>query len=262
MTTAAPACFIVGMGETEYELFDDYEFEPTAWDLALEIGLGPDPETDRPALDELADAMLVWAKGPELDRLTDDAIDRLWSAELASEIRDGLGRVAAQGEEWAAAATAARLEFERTQQRSPLARAVTQHLAMWLGDLDVPFLFCPCCIDLAVAHADRPARRRLALQAAILARRNAEVGDDEVQAALTRTGSQSPVERLATEGRRTAVRRRLGRVGRLGRDSIPALATELRALAAEPLPERAVDDDVWGAVCTALLAEVARPDLN
>jgi len=82
------------------------------------------------------------------------------------------------------------------------------------------------------------------------------------QAAIARTGSQSPVERLATEERRTAVRLRLGRVGRLGRDSIPALATELRALAVEPLPERALDDDVWGAVCTALLAEVARPDLN
>lgn len=250
------------MGETEIELLDDFVFEPTAWDLAMAIGLGPDPETDRPALDELADAMLVWANGPELDRLTDDAIDRIWSAELASEVRDGLGRVAAHGEDWAPAARAALVEFERTRKRSPVARAVTQHLAMGLGDLDVPFLFCPCCIDEAVAHADRPARRGLALQAAILARRNAEVGDDEVQAALRRTGSQSPVDRLATKERRTAVRRRLGRVGRLGRDSIPALATELRALADEPLPERALDDDVWCAVCTALLAEVARPDLN
>jgi hypothetical protein len=36
----------------------------------------------------------------------------------------------------------------------------------------------------------------------------------------------------------------------------------LRAIAAEPLPARPEDDDVWEEVCTLLLAGVARPDLN
>ena len=44
--------------------------------------------------------------------------------------------------------------------------------------------------------------------------------------------------------------------------SLPVLAWELRAIAGEPLPERAEDDDVWEEVCTLLLAGVARPDLN
>jgi hypothetical protein len=43
---------------------------------------------------------------------------------------------------------------------------------------------------------------------------------------------------------------------------MPTLASELRALAAEPLPPRAEDDDVWEEVCTLLLAGLARPDLN
>ena len=35
-----------------------------------------------------------------------------------------------------------------------------------------------------------------------------------------------------------------------------------KAIAAEPLPERPADDDVWQAVCVHLLAEVGRPQLN
>ena len=43
---------------------------------------------------------------------------------------------------------------------------------------------------------------------------------------------------------------------------MPDLAVQLKALAAEPLPERAEEDDVWQEACVQLLAEVGRPDLN
>jgi hypothetical protein len=43
---------------------------------------------------------------------------------------------------------------------------------------------------------------------------------------------------------------------------MPDLAVELKALAAERLPDRAEDDDVWQEACAHLLAEVGRPDLN
>jgi len=43
---------------------------------------------------------------------------------------------------------------------------------------------------------------------------------------------------------------------------MPGLAAELRAIADETLPERVEDDDVWAVVCTALLADVARPERN
>jgi hypothetical protein len=79
---------------------------------------------------------------------------------------------------------------------------------------------------------------------------------------LADVASSSPLARLGTVERRAAVRARLGRLGELGRNSMPTLASELRALAAEPLPARAEDDDVWEEVCTLLLADLARPDLN
>jgi hypothetical protein len=43
---------------------------------------------------------------------------------------------------------------------------------------------------------------------------------------------------------------------------MPDLAVELKALASEPLPDSAEDDDVWQEACARLLADVGRPDLN
>ena len=63
------------MSEPELDLLDDFVFEPTAWDLAFSLGIGVDPETDPPVLDELADAMLMWAPEPTLERLTAPALD-------------------------------------------------------------------------------------------------------------------------------------------------------------------------------------------
>ena len=82
--------------------------------------------------------------------------------------------------------------------------------------------------------------------------------DDEVAAAL----AASAPGRLATDERRRAVRLRLGRLARLGRDSLRPLAAELDRIAAEPLPADPALDDVWEVVAYTLLAELAQPALN
>jgi hypothetical protein len=240
----------------------DFVFEPTSWDLAMSIGLVVDEERERAALDELSDAMLVWAEGPEVDRLTDEAVERIWSAELEESIRDGLLGLAAGEAEWRAAATAALIEFDRCPRRSEVARAVVQRLAMDVSQRDHPPLFCVCCLDLEVAAAPREERRALALRIAIVARRDAGVSDAELRSALAGAVSRSVVEGVGSAERRAAVRRRLGRIGRLGAQSVEALATELQAIAREPLPRTAGEDDVWNAVCEELLADIALPELN
>jgi hypothetical protein len=244
------------------DLPDDLPFEPTAWDLASAIGLGADEDTDRAALDELADAMLVWADGPELEQLTDRAVEALWSVELGSLIREGLRRVAKIDGEWASACTSALVELERSPLGAPVTRAVVQHLAMQLGSADHPVFFCPDCLDQQMSTASPDERRALAVQAVILARRNAAVSEAELRAALAAAAQHPPAVRLATVARRAAVRARLGRLGALGRESMPVLAAELRTIAAEPLPAQAEDDDVWQEACSHLLAEEARPGLN
>jgi hypothetical protein len=242
-------------------LLDDFVFEPNAWDFAVDLRIGVDPETDRAALDELADAMLVWAQGPELERLTDEAVERLWDAELEGMVREGIVRLSSQ-DGWEQGAAAALAEFDRDPPRSEVAREVVRYLAMQLGGADHPVFFCLCCIEEGLVRTEPPGRRGHAVRVAIVAARNAGVPASEIQAALADVAQCPPAERLGTAARRAAIRTRLGRLGELASESMPDLAVELKAIAAERLPEHAADDDVWQEACVHLLAEVGRPDLN
>jgi hypothetical protein len=251
-------CFV---DDGDLDLLDDFLFEPTAWDLAMAIGLGVEADDDREALDELADAMLMWANGPEVERLTTEALDRLWEDELERLIREGLVRLAAD-EGWEQGAATALAEFDRSPRDADVSREVVRHLAMQLGSNDHPVFFCLLCIDETLPRVEPGGRRELACRVAIVARRNAAVSEAEAREALAGFGSRAPATRLGTLERRQAVRARLGRLGALGEESMPGLAAELRAIAAEPLPKRVEDDDVWAVACTALLADVARPERN
>src|SRR5437867_11737616 len=143
MTADATAGFIGRMDDgdtwdpTAWDLDDEETFDPTAWDLAMAIRLGVDPDAHREALDELADAMLVWAD-EEADRLTPAAVSLLWNEELEADIRSGLERVAGRGEEWERAAAEALDEFERDPRQAAITAAVVQDLAAQLSQEDHP----------------------------------------------------------------------------------------------------------------------------
>jgi hypothetical protein len=232
------------LGSSSIRFVDDDEsvFEPNGWDIATDIGIRLDAELDRQALSELADAMLVWLDGPELERLTEEALDRLWSDEFEEIIREGLTRLA-ERDEWANAVTAAIVEFERDPRVAEVTRAVIRHLAMQLSQEDTPAFFCADCLDAAIEKASDGDRRALAIQTAVVSVR-------------------SEASTAGDVGQRRAVRDRLGRIGRLGRESVPALSSELVAIASEPLPARAEDDDVWDFVAQESLRRRMRPDLN
>ena len=249
-------------GPGDLELDDDVPFEPSAWDLAMCIRLGVEPETDRPALDELADAMLVWADDAESERLTDVAVQRLWSDELGEDIRAGLARVAAQGPEWRRSAVEALAALEQAPREAPVTRAVVQELATHLSSLDHPPFFCTCCIDEALVNVPVEQRREIARGVAIVAVRNVEFTDEELRAAARLVRVEDAVARLATPARRQAVRERLARIGRLARTSMPDLARELEVIGCEQPPERPEDDDVWRELCEFALDRVRRPELN
>jgi hypothetical protein len=234
-----------------------------AWGLAVAIGLMPDEEQDRPALDELADAMLVWADEEALDAVTTKAVEQVWGDELAGEIRAPLDLLTAD-DYWAADARRALEELDRVGPASAIARAVVQFVAQQLGNLDQGFSFCLCCLDELVQRLPASGRRAATVQAAVVAVRDVAVPEDEVRDALR----QHPVDRgavvrvLATDERRRAARRRLGQLGRLAARSMPVLAVELAALAEEEPPKDAGDDPVWLTICKALLDEEVRPELN
>jgi hypothetical protein len=240
---------------------DELTFEPTDWDLAMSIWLMVDEDSDRAALDELADAMLVWAKEETLDELTKDALAHLWEEELEEAIREGLTRASADPE-WSRAASRACQALDEHGEDSEIAHETVRHLAMQLGQEDQPFFACLCCIDDGLETVEPSAKREQARRAAVLARRNADISDSELHAAISQLGATDPADALGTPERREAVRRRLARLGRLGASSMPALAAELTRIGAEPLPAAASDDDVWIELCTWMLADAATPDLN
>ncbi|HEV7640699.1 MAG TPA: hypothetical protein VGO39_07535 [Gaiellaceae bacterium] len=241
-------------------LLDDVVFEPNGWDFAVSIGIGIDPETDPPALDELADAMLVWAEGDQLERLTDEALERVWDAELEGLVREGIVRLSGC-DGWEQGAAEVLAAFDRDPAGSEVAREVVRNLALQFGSADHP-LFCLCCVEEQLVRAEPAERRGHAVRVAIVATRNAAVPAAETRAALADAARWPPAARLGTLERRAAIRARLGRLGGLATESMPELAVELKALAAEPLPERPEDDDVWEEACVHVLAEVGRPELN
>lgn len=216
---------------------DDFIFEPNGWDMAVDMGIGLDPETDAEALDELADAMLLWIEGPALEALADAAVERIWSEELEKMIREGLGRLG-QRETWRAGVERALAEFDLDPRKAEVTREVVCHLAMELSHESVPVFFCIDCLEEQISYAGSNRRRTLALQAVSVVQRAIDPNDPSIQT-------------------RATVRSRLGRLGGLGRESVPNLAAELRLIAAETVPASPESDDVWRAVRDAKRAEVA-----
>src|SRR5437899_3301128 len=133
MTTRGSAASIELVSEHDLDLlddsFDDFVFEPNGWDMATDMWIRVDPETDREPLEELADAMLVWADEPVLERLTDEALGRIWDDELQGMIYDGLQRLIVR-DEWQAGVGAALAEFDRDPRGAEVSREVVRHLAM------------------------------------------------------------------------------------------------------------------------------------
>jgi hypothetical protein len=236
---------------------DDFHFEPTTWDLAVAIGLEPE-EPDRPALEELGDALLVNASEDVLAGLTTAAVDRLWSGELEHAIRDGLSALVARGDEWASAAADALASLDRDGPRAAVTAEVVRQLAWHLSTGDLPPFHCFDCLEEAVAAAPPGDRRGIAIQAALIGLHDADLRREEVLEALAHRDPTA----LATDERRRAVRRRLARLARFADGPLPAVAAELHKIAREPLPASASDDDAWRTVAAAALAAVAQPHLN
>lgn len=223
------------MAEAEFFDEDDFVFIPSCWDMAVELGIHADPETDREPLAELVDAVLVSLEGAEVDRLLPTALAALWSDELEAMIRDGLEELATR-EGWEGVVTRELAEFDHDPVAAEVSREVVCHLAMELAQDDLPHpLFCLHCLEEEVAAAPPEHRERVALRSAVICARWTD-------------------ETLAS---REAARRRLGRIGAHARDDLPALGTELCRIAAEPAPLRVEDDDIWRAIRSTLLAEAA-----
>ncbi len=242
-------------------VLDEFEsdLENAACFLAASIGLEPEPD-DRPALDELGDALLVSAGEEVVARLTAPAVEALWSSELEDGIREGLTARAASGG-WADEPAAVLADLDARGKESLIAHAVVQHLAQNVGNEGLNPFFCVCCIDERIENAPPSEHRRIACEVAQIAIRDIEIGDDELGSAARGSPVSAFATALATDERREAVRVRLRRIARLGATSVPALARELDSVLDETLPADPVEDVLWLAFCDSLV-ERLEPAFN
>jgi len=235
------------------------------WPMAMSLPLDLDLDDFRPAFDELADAMLVWLDDPALERATDQALDAVWDDGLASEVRRALVELTATDTWCRREARLALEDFDRHGRRSEMARAAAQVMGMQLSHDDIPPLFCLCCVDEAIGAApDADERRMLAASVAIVARRDVRLREEELLAALRQNAAQPRrvAVSLATPARRSAMRARLERIGRLSSESLSELSRELQTMLASDPPDDPAEDQLWLRLCEAALADVAAPELN
>jgi Arc/MetJ-type ribon-helix-helix transcriptional regulator len=229
------------------ELNDD----AVGW-LAVGIGLEHGPEDRCPEVDELGDALLVFADAETIQRLTPAAVDTLWNAELEGMIRDGLTALTARGG-WEVGPEAVVRELDERGKESAIGHAVVQQLAQGVAREGVDPFFCLDCLEEVVARAEPAERRQRACEAAALGARDVAIDLDELREAMRAPSGAYLARKLATDERREAVRARLRSIVRLGEASMPELVRELRLLLDEPMPEDAADDVLWVALCGSLV---------
>src|SRR4051794_38231233 len=106
-----------------------------AWGLAMQIELEIELAELRPAFDELADAVLVWLDGRELEQLTVRALDALWTPAVAAAIERRLLQLVhgVDDDETGLEAARALGDLHARGRASEIAIAVAQHVAMQLG---------------------------------------------------------------------------------------------------------------------------------
>lgn len=230
------------------------------WGLAILFELDVDLGELRPTFDELADAMLVWAGDAETEELSAQVLETVWSPELETAIRVGLEGLVEHDGFWRRHARLGLTDLAQNGRASKIAHAAIQRVAMELSHEDSGFFFCICCVDEGISNAAPAERRRIALEAATLACRDAGVPSAELRAALRDTLLPRRADRgrriarvLATDSRRLAVRARFDRLARLGHAGVPAFSSEVGLMLEGGLPADPDDDELWQATCVALL---------
>jgi len=215
-------------------------------------------ESDRALLAPLVDATLVWADDEVLGRIAEPIVVAMWQDGLRTDVERALDQVVARHTRLALMLAAAHVDLEAGPHGSRLALAVVVQAAAELAFDEQAPVCCLLCLHDLMLGATAEERTRLACRVARIATRAAAVPADDVRAAVSFAAVHGGDAALAisTDERRHAVRAWLGRLADLGAESVGALALELRALAAEPLPA-AVDDEVWRETVAGLVERSA-----
>jgi hypothetical protein len=221
-----------------------------------DVGASVDPGTGGPSLALVADRLAAGAPREEVTAAAAEAAAAVWTPERAAEIRDGLAALRAHYATRLQAIDAAEAELDRPPERNVVALALVARAAVELWARARRGYDQVALLEDELSRAPFDEHRSRALSIAAAAIPVLELDDDEVEQAVSQfLGQESEgwlARALATDTRRRAMRRALGRLADAGDEEFPLATAAITGLLAEPLAEDPAEDDLWVSLVVGL----------
>jgi hypothetical protein len=235
-------------------------------DLLDAIGIGLELNSAGPAIEPILAALIGDEPPAALHTAAVGAVEELWDAELASEIRIELEGFRAEvvGED---PELVSRIDSALRGLAEPSADNQVAHVLVWRAAAKLLRRANRnhervAELERALERAPRTKHRRLTLPIVGVASLAADVGDEEAAKAvaeyafmlsMTRRPSRKHHDRaaarlavrLATDERRRSVRASLAEVAELSADEFPLASSALQELLSEPFPHDPAKDEIW-----------------
>ena len=214
-----------------------------------DLGIAVDAAASGPAIAVVADRLTAGAPREEVEAAARRAAAVVWTEERAREVRDGLARLRQHYDARLAALERAEQALSSPPEENSVAVALVARAAveLWARARRGYDQMALLEDELTRASQDEHRSRALSVSAAaipVIELDRSEVADavarylrDETQAWLARV--------LATDARRRALRRALGRLADAAAEEFPLATAALTALLAEPMAADPAEDDLW-----------------
>jgi hypothetical protein len=223
---------------------DDGGLEQVLDDLGLSL-----EATAGPAVAHLADRFIQGASKEDIDAAAARAAVEVWRDDVADAIGVALARLRGQYAARLTAIEAAAAELTKPAAENAVAVALAARAAveLWARARKSYGLMAVLEDELRDESPARHRSRVLVIATAAIPILELEPAD--IEAAVTRylDGESEAwlARRLATDERRTAMRRALGQLAEAGFEEFPLAAGALTELLAEPMPGDPGEDDLW-----------------
>jgi hypothetical protein len=221
---------------------DDISLDTILDDLDVAFDAGP-------AVALVADRIGSGASREDIADAAARAAASVWTPDRAAEVRTGLARLRDEYGARLAAVDAAEQELGHPPERNAVALALVARAAVELWARARRSFDQVALLEDELSRAAPSEHRSRALSVAAAVIPVLELDADEVESIVARflaVESRDWLARqLATDERRRAMRRALGRLADAGDEEFPLATAAITALLAEPMPRDAAEDELW-----------------
>jgi hypothetical protein len=214
-----------------------------------DLGIAVDVTTGGAAIALVADRLTAGGPRDEVETAARRAAAAVWTDERAAEVREGLARLRTEYVARIGALETAERALASPPEQNAVALALVARAAVELWARARRGYDQMALLEDELTRAGPGEHRSRALSLAAAAIPVLELDTEEVAEAVSRflrDETQAWLARvLATDERRRAMRRALGRLADAGADEFPLATAALTGLLAEPIAQDPADDDLW-----------------